>query len=143
MLVVSVTRMRLRRWRDWPAFLLHSVRSKAEAVRAEGCVAVDVRRAHGAFWTMSVWRTPESLRGFMLSGSHRKVMPRLAAWSDEASMVRFEHPDGLLPSWDQAEMELALRGRTSKVDHPSPAQAQGLTLGEAGRQVAGDAAMAH
>lgn len=114
MITVSVTRMRLHSTRHVPAFLWASLRSQWQAKRTDGCIGASVRHANGAFWTMSAWRDSEALRAFYLKGAHRQAMPRLAAWSDEASMVRFEHPDGVLPSWEQAERELACRGRLSR-----------------------------
>jgi len=69
----------------------------------------------------------------MLNGNHRVAMPKLAGWCDEASLARFDYDGDQLPSWETAEEMLEAHGRTSKVDHPSPAHAAGSTLGEKGR----------
>lgn len=133
MSTISVTRLRLNRWRDWPAFLFHAVRSAIQAKRADGNLGVALRNDGRVHWTMTAWRDPAALRAFMLSGNHRQAMPKLAGWCDEASLARFEHDGRELPSWKTAEGILAAEGRTSKLDHPSPAHAAGLTLGEKGR----------
>ena len=123
--------------------MIQAFKAASQARRADGCRLAAVRRAEGAYWPMTAWRDPEALRAFMLSGDHRAAMPRLAGWCDEASLTRFELPDGARPSWQDAERELAMHGRTSRIDHPSPAHAEGLTLGEAGRGVTTEATAAH
>lgn len=129
---ISVTRLRLSRWRNWPAFMFHAARSAFQAKRADGCLNVALRANGRIHFTMTAWRDAAALRGFMSSGYHREAMPKLAGWCDEASLVRFEYDGSALPSWDFAEQMLASQGRTSKLDHPSPAHAAGATLGEKG-----------
>jgi hypothetical protein len=66
-----------------------------------------------------------SMKSFMLSGAHRRAMPKLRNWCDEASVVHWTQPDSNLPSWGEAMDRMVREGRTSKVDHPSPAQTSG------------------
>ena len=66
------------------------------------------------------------MRNFMRSGAHGAVMPKLLNWCDEASVVDWESL--ALPEWDQAEAQMRGAGRTSRVRHPSPAQARGETV---------------
>lgn len=133
MATVSVTRLKLRSWRFFPAFLWHAVRSARQARAAVGCLGVELRHRDGAWWTLTMWRDGAAMRAFMLSGDHRTAMPRLAAWCDEAAVARFEQPHDVMPTWQSAEEALARQGRVSSVRHPSPAQTEGLPLGEAGR----------
>ncbi|MDX2221630.1 MAG: hypothetical protein SFV21_02710 [Rhodospirillaceae bacterium] len=133
MATVSVTRLKLRSWRFFPAFVWHAVRSARQARAAFGCLGVELRHHDGAWWTLTAWRDAAAMRGFMLSGDHRTAMPRLTNWCDEAAVARFEPNGDEMPSWEVAEDVLMRQGRTSSLRHPSPAQAEGLTLGEAGR----------
>lgn len=130
MSTVSVTRLRLRNWRSLPAFLWDSGRAALQAKRTEGCLNVALRGNGRIFWTMTAWRDAGALKNFMITGPHRRSMPKLAGWCDEASLARFDHAGDALPSWEEAEQILATQGRTSKVDYPSPAQQAGQTLGE-------------
>jgi hypothetical protein len=120
---VSVTRLRVRFWRYLPAFLLGSMRALVQAKRAPGNLSSSVLRdAHLAFWTCTVWNDEASMRGFMLSGMHRRLMPRLLDWCDEAAVVDWISDAAQPPSWPEAHRRLQAQGRPSKVKHPSEAQ---------------------
>jgi hypothetical protein len=68
-----------------------------------------------------VWVNEDAMRSFMLSGVHRRVMPRLLAWCDEASVVHWVQESPQLPSWDEAYQRMQRDGRPSKVKQPSAA----------------------
>ena len=120
---VSVTRLRVRFWRYLPAFLLGSMRALVQAKRAPGNLSSSVLRdAHLAFWTRTVWDDEAAMRGFMLSGMHRRLMPRLLDWCDEAAVVHWISDAAQPPSWLEAHRRLQAEGRPSKVKHPSEAQ---------------------
>jgi hypothetical protein len=53
----------------------------------------------------------------MISGSHRKAMPGLPDWADEASVVHWnqEHPER--PDWTEAARRVKAEGRPSKLRH--------------------------
>ncbi len=126
---VSITRLRLRtRWYEIP-FIYYALRSSTQAKRADGCLGVHLRRISGAYWTMTLWRDSAALRTFMLSGAHKKAMPKLAKWCDEASLAHWEQQDISMPTWAEGEQRLASEGRVSAVSRPSPAHAAGQTLG--------------
>jgi hypothetical protein len=72
------------------------------------------------FWTMTAWDSQESMRQFMLSGSHKTAMPHLMTWCDEASVAHWTQPLPELPSWTEADTRMRESGRPSKVHHPSP-----------------------
>jgi quinol monooxygenase YgiN len=119
---VSVTRLRVRKWRYLPAFILWSVRSAAQARRAPGNLAVSLLRdRNNAFWTRTTWKDDAAIKAFMMSEPHRSAMPKLLEWCDEASLVRWSQLDGALPSWAEAHRRLQLEGRPSKVNHPTEA----------------------
>ena len=78
--------------------------------------------ARFTFWTRTVWNDEHSMRAFMIVGVHRRVMPRLLQWCDEASVAHWL-PDSLEPpSWQEVHRRLQTEGRRSKVNNPSDAQ---------------------
>jgi hypothetical protein len=121
---VSLTRLRIRSFRFVPIFVLHTMRSlrqvKAASGFQTGALLADRR---WTFWTMTAWDTPESMRQFMLSGSHKAAMPHLLDWCDEASVAHWTQLDPALPSWTEADSRMRETGRPSKVRHPSPQHA--------------------
>ncbi|MGO8922814.1 MAG: DUF3291 domain-containing protein [Xanthobacteraceae bacterium] len=113
--LVSITRLRVRSFRYLPAFLLGSLRAAREAKNASGNLAVAVLSdANLTFWTRTLWIDERSMRAFMFAPAHRRVMPKLLQWCDEAS------PEP--PPWQEVHRRLQQEGRVSKVDHPSAAQ---------------------
>ena len=130
MLIVSVTRLRLRSNWFLPGFMFHALRSARQSRHAEGCFDVAVRKAGAAFWTMTLWRDVDAMRAFMLAGPHRTAMPHLVNWCDEAAVARMEWAGEHLPSWEEAERHMAAHGKLSPVKHPSPAQVAGKPMGE-------------
>jgi hypothetical protein len=123
--LVSVTRFRLRSIRFAPFFLIHANRTMAQIRQADGFLAGAVQRdADLAFWTMTVWRDELAMRAFGASGAHRKAMPHLADWADEASVVHWIQPGGDLPGWPEAVRRLREEGRSSPLRHPAPTHAE-------------------
>jgi hypothetical protein len=121
--LVSITRLRVRRWRYLPGFLLYAFASVLQARRALGSLAVSVLNdANFAFWTRTVWTDEAAMRAFMLSGAHRRVMPRLLNWCDEASVVHWIQDTAEAPPWPEAHRRLQAEGRRSRVRHPSEGQ---------------------
>jgi hypothetical protein len=55
---VSITRLRVRSWRYFPAFLIQSIRAARQAKRAAGGISVSVLGdSDRAFWNRTVWST--------------------------------------------------------------------------------------
>ena len=122
MSLVSITRLRVRSWRYLPAFVIYALRSARQANRSGGSIGVSIMRENrNTFWTRTVWENEGAMRSFMLSGVHRRVMPRLLEWCDEASIVHWLQESAELPSWDEAHRRMQQEGRRSKVNHPSAA----------------------
>jgi len=132
MAVVSVTRLRLRSGWFMPAFVFYSLKVAFQSKRAEGCLGTALRKHGGAFWTVTLWRDEAAMRAFMLSGAHRKAMPHLVNWCDEAATARYDATTETLPCWEDAEARMHHTGRVSPVKHPSSAHHAGKTLGEHG-----------
>jgi hypothetical protein len=121
---VSVTRLRIRSIRFVPLFMFHTLRSQHQVKRAPGFQAGAVLADRSwTFWTMTGWESQESMREYMTTGSHKKAMPRLLNWCDEASVVHWIQTETTLPSWTEADRRMREEGRASKVRHPSPRHA--------------------
>jgi len=124
--LVSVTRFRLRSVRFMPLFMLHANRVIAQIRKSDGFRAGAVQRdAEPAFWTMTLWRDDQAMRAFAASGAHRKAMPHLAEWADEASVVHWTQASGDLPDWPEAVRRLRDEGRASPLHHPGPSRPEG------------------
>jgi quinol monooxygenase YgiN len=125
----SITRLRVRSLRYLPEFLWRALSSVRQARSSDGCLFADVRReVKLTFWTRTVWRDEASMRAFMTHGAHRKVMPKLLDWCDEAAVVHWEEASSALPEWSEAEARMRAEGRVSRVRHPSPAHTRGETV---------------
>lgn len=119
---VSVTRLRIRSWRFLPAFFLHASRSNRQASAAPGFrggALLPDRR--WTFWTLTVWDSAEDMRAYIKTGAHKKAMPKLIHWCDEASIVHWEQSELTLPSWPEADARMRREGRASKVRNPTAA----------------------
>lgn len=120
--VVSITRLRVRSWRYLLSFIFYALRSARQARNSQGNLAVSLLRDTGnTFWTRTVWTTESAMKAFMLAGPHRRAMPRLLEWCDEAALVHWEQESHREPDWQEAHLRLQADGRRSKVNHPSPA----------------------
>lgn len=124
MVFVSLTRLRIRSVRFLPLFAVHAMGTMRQARRAPGFKSGAVLNdRQWAFWTMTAWETHASMRQFMNSGAHKRVMPHLLHWCDEASVAHWEQAEGALPTWTEAAERMRAAGRPSKVLHPSPRHA--------------------
>jgi hypothetical protein len=116
--LVSVTRFRLRSIRFLPFFMLHANRTIAQIRKADGFVAGAVRRdADLAFWTLTMWRDEHAMRAYGSSGAHRKAIPHLADWADEASVGRWTQSGSELPKWPEVVRRLREEGRPLTLRH--------------------------
>jgi len=117
---VSATRLRLRSARYLIPFLFYTVLASRQARRSRGNLGSKLLRdTNRTFWTLTAWQDEDSMRSFMLAGSHRRAMPKLLDWCDEASVTHWKQETSELPGWDQAHRKLVEQGRPSKVRFPS------------------------
>lgn len=124
-LFVSITRLRLRSWRFFPAFLLQTARTIAQARKSDGFGGrALLRDRQRTFWTMTLWQDEAAMRRFMTSGAHLKAMPHLLDWCDEASVVHWWQENAGPPGWHEVERRMRTEGRISKVRNPSPDHAE-------------------
>jgi len=119
--LVSVTRFRARALWFVSMLLFHAQRSISQIRNVNGCIAMALLRdKNHAFWTMTMWADERFMKAYMTSGSHRKAMPRLADWADEASVVHWYQDHAKRPDWNEAARRMRAEGRPSKLRHPSP-----------------------
>ena len=122
---VSITRLRVRSFRYLPVFLIGAFRSVRQAKNAPENLAVSLLSdSNFTFWTRTLWNDEQSMRAFMLVGAHRRIMPRLLQWCDEAAVAHWLQDSPEPPSWQEAYRRLQQEGRASKVDYPSAAQSR-------------------
>ena len=70
------------------------------------------------------------MRRWRSAGAHGRAMPRLVEWCDEASVVRWDQPDGAsFPTWPDCGRQMAGEGSASRVRHPSGPQKAGAAPG--------------
>jgi heme-degrading monooxygenase HmoA len=120
--LVSITRLRVRSSRYLPIFILQAFRAALQAKGAPGSRSVTLLRdANRTFWTRTVWTDEQAMKQYMLAGLHRRVMPRLLEWCDEAALVSWIQEGEEPPSWAEAHRRIQQSGRASKVNHPSEA----------------------
>ena len=119
-MIISATRLRVRSALLLVPFVFRTFRAQRQVVRAPGFVGgrllIDRRRT---FWTLTVWESEKAMRDYRGSGAHKDVMPRLADWCDEASVVHWTTEDTEIPSWSEAAERMRRDGRPSRVGHPS------------------------
>ncbi|MCJ2009387.1 DUF3291 domain-containing protein [Methylobacterium sp. J-092] len=121
MAFISITRLRIRSWRFMPPFVVDTLRSLSQTKAAPGFIGgsllADRKRT---FWTLTLWTDQSDMRRYMISGAHRKAMPKLLGWCDEASVAHWTQEAEDIPTWDEAAERMRSEGRVSKVRHPSP-----------------------
>jgi len=129
---VSVTRLRLRGNRFLPQFFWHAIFSARQARAAPGHLKLQLKREAGnVFWTLSLWESESAMRAYMIAGAHRKAMPKLLEWCDEAAVAHWLQDEVALPTWPTALRMLIEKGRLSKLNHPSAAHQAGHIAGTA------------
>jgi hypothetical protein len=118
---VSLTRLRIRSVRFLPAFGVHTTLAIRQIRRAPGFLTGALLPDRDwTFWTMTAWDSQDAMRQYMINGSHKRAMPHLLHWCDEASVAHWDQPDAVLPPWTEADRLMRTTGRISKVHRPSP-----------------------
>lgn len=120
MTLISGTRLRIRSPFYLPQFLWGNELSARQLAHSPGFLGgkllVDRDRT---FWTVTAWRDEASMRAYRNSGAHRKVMPKLLKWCDEATVVHWSQESSTLPDWREVHQRMASEGKVSKVNNPS------------------------
>ena len=122
--LISITRLRVRSWRFFPAFAWSAIRCIRQAQRSRGYLGGKTYAdARLTFWTATVWADEPAMAAYRTAEPHRSAMRKLAHWCDEASVAHWPSDDALLPALEQVHRWMRERGRPSRVSHPSPRHA--------------------
>jgi hypothetical protein len=107
--VVSVTELRLRRWRDVPRLTADALRLRRHIQEHDGAVALALAAAphRRTFWTLSLWRDETALTGYRIGQDHAEVMRRYRGMLEQSRSTRWSAGDRALPRWRDAIRRLA------------------------------------
>ena len=123
MALISVTRLRVRSFIYLPQFFWHTFKSIRQAERSSGFLGGRLLvNAKNVFWTMTAWNDQAAMNAYRTGGAHRKAMPKLLNWCNEAAVVHWTHESSDIPVWQEAQLLMAKEGRPSKVNHPPQVQ---------------------
>ncbi len=121
---ISLTRLRIRSIRFLPFFAVLTIRALQQVKKASGFqTGALLPDRDWTFWTLTAWDSPENMRLYMTNEAHKKAMPHLMHWCDEASVAHWTQDEASLPTWEEADRKMRESGRASKVHHPSPQHA--------------------
>jgi hypothetical protein len=119
-MLASVTRLRVRSFRDLPAFLWMTFLIQRQAKHAPGFVGGELLIDNfRTYWTLTVWKDEKSMKAFRGLDAHGRAMPKLVQWCDEASYAHWICADDKVPRWEEAYDHLLKEGRLSRIEHPS------------------------
>ncbi len=116
---VQASVLRLRRFRDVPAFLSAALRLQSAFAHSPGAIEMSLRAAplRRTFWTLSQWRSDADLRGFVVDPAHLDVMRRFQPAMRSSTFVSWPSTDDLTPSWKDVALRLTGDGQPSD-GHP-------------------------
>jgi hypothetical protein len=124
MAFISVTRLRVRSFIYLPQFLWDAFKSMRQVERSFGFLGGRLLvNPNYVFWTMTAWKDEAAMNAYRVGGAHRRAMPKLLNWCNEAAVVHWTQESSEIPVWQEVQVRMAKEGRPSKVNHPSPAQA--------------------
>ncbi len=122
--LISVTRLHLRSIRYVPSFIWQTWASSHQVQRAPGFLGgVLAGDAAWGSWTMTAWADEVSMRAYRNTDAHRRAMPKLLHWCDEAAVTHWLQESAELPDKLEAHRRMLAEGRLSKVHFPSSAHA--------------------
>lgn len=125
---ISLTRLRVRSMRFLPGFFWYTYQSKRQLTRSPGFLAGTLASGPTlAFWTASAWVDEASMKRFRDSDWHKRAMPKLLHWCDEAAVARWTQDSAALPDRNAMLERMTTTGRVSKVRYPSADHAAGRT----------------
>ncbi len=117
---IPATRLRLRSWLYFLPFVWHARLARRQGERAPGFITGKViRDAKQTYWTITAWVDQAAMEHYRNTDAHRRVMPQLAVWCDEAAVVHWSAASDDLPTVQEAHRRIVSQGRLSKVRLPS------------------------
>jgi uncharacterized membrane protein len=121
---VQASVLRLRRFRDVPAFMSAALRLQSAFADFPGAIEMSLRAAplRRTFWTLSHWRSDADLRGFVAHPSHLDVMRRFRPAMRSSNFITWPSIDDRPPTWNDAALRLTTDGQPTD-GHPVEQQA--------------------
>jgi hypothetical protein len=117
---LAITRLRIRRIWFLPRFFRMSMLSLKQAKNSEGIIAVNVfNDAFPVFWTCSIWESEQHMMNYMKSGDHKKAMPYLQKWCNEARTCHVSFDSNIMPAASELALLLHKHGRASRLLKPN------------------------
>lgn len=110
---VQASVLRLRRFRDLPAFMSAALRLQSAFADSPGAIEMSLRAAplRRTFWTLSHWRSEADLRGFVVLPAHVDVMRRFRPAMRSSNFITWDTTDDLPPTWKDAALRLTTDGQ--------------------------------
>jgi hypothetical protein len=122
--LISVTRLRVRSFIFLAQFFWRTFKSIRQAERSSGFLGGRLLvNAKNVFWTMTAWEDQAAMNAYRIGGAHRRAMPKLLNWCNEAAVVHWTQESSEIPFWQEAHQRMTQEGKPSKVSHPTPDQA--------------------
>ena len=124
MALVSITRVHLRSRsaRTTLPLMWALTLMVRQAARTPGFLGGQLARdANDVLWTVTLWDNEASMRAFRNGGAHRRGMPRISDWFDEAALVHWEQESAELPDWREIPRRLNDQGHFTKLRYPTAA----------------------
>jgi heme-degrading monooxygenase HmoA len=120
MAFISVTRLRVRSFIYLPQFFWDAFKSIRQAEHSSGFLGGRLLvNAKNVFWTVTAWKDQAAMDAYRTDGAHRRAMPKLLNWCDEAAVVHWTQESSEIPAWKEVHQRMAEEGKPSKVNHPS------------------------
>jgi hypothetical protein len=106
---VQASVLRLRRFRDVPAFMSAALRLQSAFANTPGAIEMSLRAAplRRTFWTLSQWRSDADLRGYVVHPAHVDVMRRFRPAMRSSNFITWHTTDDRPPTWEDAAVRLA------------------------------------
>jgi hypothetical protein len=118
--LLSITRLRIRSIRFLPKFFWYAMQSTRQALKSDGNLAAKTFKDDGlVFWTCSIWEDELHMLNYMRSGTHKKAMPFLQHWCNEARTGHMTIPGKDFPSPAEMAHILLKFGKASKLNFPN------------------------
>jgi hypothetical protein len=122
-MLLSITRLRLARWKLLPGFFKVAASCEQQAVADPACVGVAKYTGPGpVFWTATLWRSELEMRNYLSTGAQREALPLLSGWCSEACTAQLSVDTLALPTRDELPGYLSRRAKFIPVKEPSPLQ---------------------
>jgi len=122
MVLISATRLHVRSPRFFPGFAWYTLQTIWQTIHSPGFLGGKLMQdAHGGAWTLTLWQDDIAMKQFRNSGAHRRAMPLLQQWCDEAVVVHWVQAEQKLPDWQEAYQRMISTGHFTKLARPAAA----------------------